>query len=205
MAVKERAGLRYGRLLVTTLNTDHTTSRKAFWNCLCDCGKVFVASGQGLQSGDTRSCGCLLSENGRKTITLRNRRRAKRLVDGLFMCHECGVAKLPEEFHKSRHNPLGLAHRCAACQRMRSITAKYGLDIDAYDRLRNKFEGKCYIFGCEKLGEHIDHCHKTGHVRGWLCGTCNMAINKAVTPEILRGQADYLEQANLDSWLLDLV
>ena len=28
------------------------------WNCLCDCGKEFIAQSMGLRSGSTKSCGC---------------------------------------------------------------------------------------------------------------------------------------------------
>ena len=42
---------------------------------------------------------------------------------------------------------------------------------------------------------HIDHCHKTGVVRGMLCGNCNFLLGHANdSPEILRKAADYLEE-----------
>src|SRR5882672_7018055 len=32
------------------------------WNCLCDCGNYSIVQGSNLKSGNTRSCGCLVSE-----------------------------------------------------------------------------------------------------------------------------------------------
>lgn len=30
-----------------------------YWNCVCDCGKHFIASASNIQSGEVKSCGCL--------------------------------------------------------------------------------------------------------------------------------------------------
>ena len=41
---------------------------KSQWNCLCDCGKQFIALGSELKSGHTKSCGCY-SRSGTFNIT----------------------------------------------------------------------------------------------------------------------------------------
>ncbi|MGW3290764.1 endonuclease VII domain-containing protein [Streptomyces sp. NPDC001002] len=41
---------------------------------------------------------------------------------------------------------------------------------------------------------HVDHCHKTGRVRGVLCFNCNSAIGKlGDDPDAVRRAAVYLE------------
>jgi hypothetical protein len=41
----------------------------------------------------------------------------------------------------------------------------------------------------------VDHCHKTGEIRGLLCGNCNRGIGKFEdSPALLRKAADYLER-----------
>ncbi|MER5518238.1 endonuclease VII domain-containing protein [Streptomyces sp. NPDC002763] len=41
---------------------------------------------------------------------------------------------------------------------------------------------------------HVDHCHKTGRVRGVLCFNCNSAIGLLRdAPETINRAADYLE------------
>jgi hypothetical protein len=48
---------RFGRL--TVLRFSHTGKwGKAFWACLCDCGRETAVSGEDLKSGNTASCGC---------------------------------------------------------------------------------------------------------------------------------------------------
>ena len=60
--VKDMAGKRFGRLVV--LNIGYIAScREAMWNCICDCGNSFVASGRRLRNGTTKSCGCLARES----------------------------------------------------------------------------------------------------------------------------------------------
>lgn len=51
-------GQRFGRLLVVE-RAGSTHLKKATWLCRCDCGTVFVAIGNNLMTGNTRSCGCL--------------------------------------------------------------------------------------------------------------------------------------------------
>lgn len=50
------AGQRFGRLLVVSYA--ETRKRRAYWNCLCDCGNAPVMLGKDLRSGHSQSCGC---------------------------------------------------------------------------------------------------------------------------------------------------
>lgn len=91
--------------------------------------------------------------------------------------------KNPDKFHlKDRKNQL---------------KKKYGITIEMYDNLYEQQKGLCKI--CLKQKEkkdrylHIDHCHKTGKVRGLLCRKCNWAlglINDDIT--ILNNMKKYL-------------
>ena len=55
---KNELGNRYGRLTVVSLVTKHP---KAIWHCKCDCGNYVDVRGIDLRSGNTKSCGCLIS------------------------------------------------------------------------------------------------------------------------------------------------
>ena len=56
-------GKRFGRLVVLEKTKAHNKS-SSFWKCLCDCGNITESSGQHLQNGHTKSCGCYRKELG---------------------------------------------------------------------------------------------------------------------------------------------
>lgn len=51
----------------------------------------------------------------------------------------------------------------------------YGLSIEEYNNMLNKQNNKCLICG-SKNRLVVDHNHKTGEVRGLLCGKCNKGL-----------------------------
>jgi hypothetical protein len=72
---------------------------------------------------------------------------------------------------------------------------RYGLTVEQVEALRS---GGCQICGRENGGGrwdrlHIDHCHKTGRVRGALCDSCNTGLGKfRDDPELLEAAVRYL-------------
>lgn len=52
------SGTRYGMLTVIGMERRERDCRP-MWRCLCDCGRETLASGNQLESGDKKSCGCL--------------------------------------------------------------------------------------------------------------------------------------------------
>ncbi|MCX5338149.1 endonuclease VII domain-containing protein [Streptomyces sp. NBC_00124] len=61
------------------------------------------------------------------------------------------------------------------------------------DELVASQKGLCVI--CPKgPAVHVDHCHKTGRVRGVLCFNCNSGLGLLRDdPEAMNRAADYLE------------
>ena len=58
-------GNAYGNLTVLTLTETPTTSKGAWWECLCTCGNTTQVRATSLVSGLTKSCGCLRKESSR--------------------------------------------------------------------------------------------------------------------------------------------
>ena len=71
---------------------------------------------------------------------------------------------------------------------------KYGIRLLDYNNLLKKQKGVCGICGNKcRVRLAVDHCHKTGKVRGLLCGRCNMAIGKlGDTSHDLKAAYEYL-------------
>ncbi len=70
--------------------------------------------------------------------------------------------------------------------------AKYGLTRDAYEALALAQGGLCAICR-QRLIAAIDHCHRSGLVRGLLCRGCNVALGHARdNPQTLYNAAAYL-------------
>lgn len=61
--------------------------------------------------------------------------------------------------------------------RRRWLKRAYGITVEQYDAMLKKQKGRCAI--CRRKPVYklsVDHCHKTGRVRGLLCRPCNNAL-----------------------------
>lgn len=59
--------------------------------------------------------------------------------------------------------------------------AKYGLTDEQFQTMLVRQKNSCVI--CNKVfnstrDTHVDHCHRTGKVRGILCGACNNGLGR---------------------------
>ena len=83
--------------------------------------------------------------------------------------------------------------------RLASLKSSYGLRESDIVAMWEKQGGRCPI--CQRaiprkygFGNHVDHCHKTGIVRGLLCHRCNVGIGYFKDDiNALRRAAHYLE------------
>jgi hypothetical protein len=94
---------------------------------------------------------------------------------------------------KQKPNPSEI-RRTEAQERL--IVKKYGITEDQYQAILALQNGVCAI--CNRHQRicrlSIDHCHKTGKVRGLLCRRCNRNIGRFFdSPQVLHRAAEYLE------------
>lgn len=78
-----------------------------------------------------------------------------------------------------------------------STLAQHHLTLSAHQAIYKAQDGACAICATprEPLGLVIDHNHKTGKVRGLLCGACNTGIGLLKdSPDVLDAAIEYLEQ-----------
>jgi hypothetical protein len=85
-------------------------------------------------------------------------------------------SKLTEEQKKkyAEYNKLkyktSASHR-EACKNYK-LMRSYGITLEEFKKLGKK----CHICKLESKRLGIDHCHKTGRIRGALCPNCNTAL-----------------------------
>lgn len=93
---------------------------------------------------------------------------------------------------------------CSACsdtnmrRRAKMLTEKYNLSLDDYQRMFDEQGGVCAICKDASRADDIlavDHCHKTGAVRGLLCSLCNTGIGMFCDDAtIIQSAAMYLKK-----------
>lgn len=84
---------KFGEALVIERATKNGPGTGAFWKCLCECGKYFVASGTDLRRGATKTCGCSRLRNLRGRTHGKSNSRAYRIWSGMMTrCFNSGRA-----------------------------------------------------------------------------------------------------------------
>lgn len=81
-----------------------------------------------------------------------------------------------------------------------NLVTKYGITSDEFYAMLESQGGGCAICGCQNSGAvgrvmSVDHCHKTGKVRGILCHPCNKGLGMFADDSArVAAAADYLIQ-----------
>lgn len=141
----------------------------------------------------------------------RAQKKGLRLVlksNGQKICAHCGEVKSLDSFYLSTKR--GLFSECKQCAAKKAkspkwrksasdcrLRSKYGLLREDFDQILLNQQNKCKICGEEFLKTpNIDHCHKTGTLRGLLCRQCNQGLGLFKdSPNILISAAAYLQGA----------
>ena len=134
------------------------------------------------------------------------RQRRSRSAQKPAMCPDCGETDVSKFYTDAKNRRTNA--RCKECHKKHCSSAwhsktpiekqasrvhsMYGITAQEYIEMHAKQGGKCAI--CKetpntKRGLHVDHCHKTGKVRGLLCHGCNVAIGS------LKESVETLERA----------
>lgn len=123
-------------------------------------------------------------------------------VHTLRTCRRCGNRMpLIHNFEISQRSVCGTVYRKWACKQCRREQARYRSHIKRRINLDKYIDTPCPV--CERRMQRngsirmcIDHCHKTGKLRGIICNDCNSAIGKlGDSVETLTKALDYLVEA----------
>lgn len=111
-------------------------------------------------------------------------------------CRDCEQTKPASDFCRDKKRLGGLRSECRACTSVRNLATCYGIGREAVRGMRAV--PACEICG-GKFGsdadKNLDHCHRTGNMRGTLCWGCNKMLGNARdNPQVLRAGARYLKE-----------
>lgn len=123
------------------------------------------------------------------------------------VCRKCLTERDLTDFYASAKHKDGVHPHCSKCQSLRAsewnkknplkrrvnshrnkMKTQYGITPEDLVRMTAEQGGKCLL--CElKRKLVVDHCHKTGKVRGLLCRQCNSGIGQLQESEIILRRA----------------
>jgi len=117
--------------------------------------------------------------------------------------------------HQTYSPPSGRSEACSPwCRSVAQRARRLKIDPFVAYELWNAQEGRCALCGGTEGGYHrastgkrkspevdgpklhLDHCHRTGKIRGWLCGDCNTALGRfGDDPARLAAAISYLDRS----------
>ncbi len=129
--------------------------------------------------------------------------KASKSPDGhQYTCKECHKANKRAWFAKNKQHCIDKTKQWRKDNPEKFLNARlknyYGISLDDYKKMAAKQNDCCAICGekerrVRRSRMAIDHCHKTGVVRGLLCNNCNIGIgNLKDDPIILMKAVSYL-------------
>ena len=117
-------------------------------------------------------------------------------VETHWICSTCTLVKPHAEFSKNANSLSGYHGQCKSCQTSQSQKNLYGLSFGEYEQMLLDQANVCAIClnpPTETRRLCVDHDHKTGMVRGLLCGPCNTGLGHLRdNPKVILAAADYL-------------
>jgi hypothetical protein len=160
------------------------------------------------------------NRNRRKKVCICRTCNEQKLHEARGMCIGCYYAsrRLEKSMPKRRsvecvrccktkpHSAFGMCEHCRVVTRSKReydivkrkghLRRVFGMSLEQYNAMIDFQAGLCAIC-CEpmnpKADTQVDHCHRTGFVRGLLCSHCNLTLGRMHDAiEIFSHATDYL-------------
>lgn len=139
---------------------------------------------------------------------LHHRKKYNRKTRPIFKrCRTCGETKPSAWFGSKPTNSDGLRSRCNQCRTLmerkppeeitarsrQALCTKYGITWERFTEMLESQQRQCAICKRSIRRPVIDHCHKTGRVRGLLCFRCNNWLAAIEHPGFIEQAIEYLK------------
>lgn len=167
LSKKMKIGDKFGKLKVVKEAFYHSfrgesAVRQKAVEVICECGNHKIYREDKVLKGLYKSCGCTWE-------------RQEKLTGITKICTDCKL-----DLDNSLFS-IGKTF-CKNCACTRQMLKTYNITQTDYDNILKKQNYKCLI--CQSTSSNtilyqrlaIDHCHKTGKIRGLLCDKCNRGL-----------------------------
>lgn len=138
-----------------------------------------------LHKGYLRTCGseeCLRTQYADHGVSQKKSYFAKGIQG---TCSHCGNA-----FIKA-HYKQRWCKDCVPERKDAAIIRRYQISHNEHKQMLATNNGLCWIC-LKRAAKVVDHCHKTGNIRGLLCHHCNTALNLIENKEALERAIKYV-------------
>jgi hypothetical protein len=137
----------------------------------CGCGATFLRISPGRPTTICHGCRKTRDLEGSRRYRRRLRERIGEAALKAYHCQKTKEWRVRHPDYKAVRDPIAT--------RASKLRIKFGVTLEEYERLLVLQDGVCAI--CKRpcsSGRRlaVDHCHKTGMIRGLLCKACNTAI-----------------------------
>jgi len=116
-------------------------------------------------------------------------RKSPIFKNATFTCEFCGKDEVKRS---TKHRWCDDCVRPGSFKKDRSLLINYNISWREYETMLNKQDNKCLICLTVPKRSNVDHCHKTGKVRGILCSRCNAVLEFIEDSERLSRALNYL-------------
>lgn len=162
--------------------------------CHCGCGQLTNIANQSKPSKGTIKGQPNKYLKGHKPKGMLSRK--SHATEGY--CIKCKEVLPINEFRFLKGSNI-YASVCTVCDDARKAGSRYGLTTNEYLQFVKgkpcQICGKVFSTKSRTESPQIDHCHKTGRIRGVLCGPCNRLVAQSrENADILRKAADYVDR-----------
>lgn len=129
------------------------------------------------------------------------RSKRERIWGDAVRCPGCKQVKLFIHFHKHVGRKFNITDYCKECRNIKMVTKRHNITPKSLKDMFLKQNNCCAICNKSKdlfeKGLAVDHCHKTGKIRGLLCANCNTSIGGFMDSiELLKNAIKYLQENN---------
>lgn len=177
-AMKDITGQRFGKLIAIR-PTDKRDGTNIIWELKCDCGNITYAGTGNLNSGHTRSCGCLLRDTifidltGQKFSRLTVLREDGHIGDRIVWECKCDCGNITRV--DGRHLKSGSTQSCGCLQReMVTGENNHNYNPNKTDEERLK---KRYVLGKHTLDGFRNKVYEKDKYTCRVCGQVGGELN----------------------------